>query len=69
MTQGIKDPKTGKTYTFKGFAPTRRVSGHCQSDQHPTCPIAPQHLIEQFDFEFTKSYSCLCKCHFQKEEK
>jgi hypothetical protein len=34
MTQGIKDPTTGKTYTFKGLAPLRRVTEACNHDDH-----------------------------------
>lgn len=69
MAKGIKDPVSGKTYTFKGFTPLRRVSAACTDNVHTTCPIAPEHLITQFDIEFTKKYSCLCNCHFEEDGK
>ena len=66
MTQGIKDPITGKTYTYKGFTPLARVSESCKSDSHSICSSSPQQLITQLDFEFTKSVCCLCSCHFEE---
>lgn len=63
MTQGIKDPITGKTYIYKGFAPITRVSDYCQNNGHSDCTHAPQNLINYFDFEFTKQICCLCRCH------
>lgn len=63
MVQGIKDPITGKTYIYTGFAPITRVNHYCQSDAHSDCTHAPQDLIKHFDFEFTKKICCLCSCH------
>lgn len=64
MSTGFKDPITGKTYTYKGFTPLRRVSDSCQAESHAACSSSPQILITQFDFEFTKKACCLCGCHF-----
>ena len=66
MAQGLINPATGKTYIYKGFVPTSKVSSHCQDALHNQCTHAPQDLIKQFDFEFTKSICCLCKCHFEE---
>jgi hypothetical protein len=63
MTQGIKDPITGKTYIYKGFAPTSKITSYCQDALHNQCTHAPQDLIKHFDFEFTKKICCLCSCH------
>lgn len=66
MSQGIKDPITGKTFIYKGFAPTSRVSSSCQDAFHKECVEAPQNFINIFSFEYTKKYCCLCKCHFEE---
>ena len=67
MTQGITNPITGKTYTFKGLAPLRRVTEACNHDDHGSCKSAHQDLIQHFGFEFTKKVCCLCRCHFEGE--
>jgi len=67
MTQGIKDPITGKTYIFKGLTPQRRIAFHCAHGSHSFCKSAPQDLIQTYGFEFTKKVCCLCQCHFEGE--
>jgi hypothetical protein len=67
MTQGIKDPITGKTYIFKGLTPQRRIAEPCAHGSHNSCKSAPQDLIQTFGFEFTKTVCCLCQCHFEGE--
>jgi len=67
MTQGLTNPITGKTYTYKGFTPQRRISDSCGYNSHITCSLSPQKLITKFDFEFTKATCCLCPCHFERE--
>jgi hypothetical protein len=67
MTQGITDPNTGKTYTFKGLTPQRRITEPCNSGEHGSCRSAHQDLIKDFSFQFTKSVCCLCQCHFEGE--
>jgi hypothetical protein len=64
MVQGIKDPTTGKTFTYKGFTPISRISIPCQHGFHD-CPSAPSALIKVLDFNTTKSVCCLCNCHFE----
>lgn len=66
MTQGIKDPITGKTYTYKGFVPLSRLSYQCGDEAHEECVIqSPQKLVQDFNFEFAKATCCLCNCHFE----
>lgn len=67
MTTGITDPTTGKTYTFKGLTPQRRVYENCRNGLHRDCSSAPQDLIQIFNFDFTKKVCCLCQCHFEGE--
>jgi hypothetical protein len=68
MTQGIKDPITGKTYTYKGFVPLSRLSYQCGDEAHDKCVIqSPQKLVQDFNFEFAKATCCLCQCHFEGE--
>jgi hypothetical protein len=64
MTQGIKDPITGKTFTYTGLVPLSRLSFFCGDELHPYCKQSPQKLFEAFGFEFAKSACCLCSCHF-----
>jgi hypothetical protein len=65
-TLGLFNPSNGKTYTFKGFTPLRRISENCQNDGHTNCMSAPQDLVAMLGFEFAKNACCLCGCHFSK---
>ena len=67
MTQGITDPTTGKTYIFKGLTPQRRIAEPCARGSHASCKSGHQDLIKIFDFQFTKTICCLCRCHFEGE--
>lgn len=64
MSKGITDPTTGKTYTYKGFVPLRRISDVCKRD-HQGCLLDPSLLqSSRIDFDDIKKFACLCSCHF-----
>jgi hypothetical protein len=65
-TLGLYNPANGKTYTYKGFIPTNRISQNCTNDSHTTCTGGPSDLLMYLGFEFTKKMCCLCTCHFEK---
>ena len=67
MTTGITDPITGKTYTYTGFTPQRRIAESCAHGSHASCKSGHQDLIQNFGFELTKKVCCLCQCHFEGE--
>jgi len=67
MNKNVTDPATGKTYTFNGFTPLRRIAPECQASEHGSCLSAPQDLVSMLGFDFAKNLCCLCSCHFTKE--
>lgn len=69
MSQGLTNPTTGKTYVYKGFTPSSRISTQCSYESHIDCSIQPEKLVETFGFDFAKDACCLCQCHFSQEVK
>ena len=66
MSLNITDPATGKSYTFKGFTPARRVYEACTAGFHSDCFSGPQLLVKVVGFESAKELCCLCDCHFKE---
>lgn len=66
MSQGVKDPITGKTFIYKGFTPSSRIAEKCGYGKHSECLSSPQILINHFPIEYTKQVCCLCQCHFEE---
>lgn len=66
MSQGLTNPTTGKTYIYKGFTPSSRISTQCSFEGHSDCSAKPQKLVEDFGFDFAKDACCLCQCHFEE---
>ncbi len=65
----ITDPKTNTSYRFGGLVPLRRIHANCEFGYHDKCLTAPNLMIKDFPIEFTKTHSCLCECHHDKEAK
>lgn len=68
MVKGVKDPVTGKVFTYKGFTPLSRVSSACKEEAHTTCWGDPNIQITIFPIEQVKKTCCLCSCHFNEGE-
>ena len=66
MSLNITDPTTGKSYTFTGLTPARRVYEACTAGRHSVCFSGPQLLVKAVGFESAKKLCCLCVCHFEE---